>query len=175
MWLSTLSAMADPFPGSEALAAGLMTPYELRTRYTALHKDVYAPKDAELTALLRAKAAWLRSRRRGILAGFSASAMHGSKWIDPALAAAIIDTNRSPSTGVEVWEERIGAYEIAVVEGMPVTTPARTALDLARRCRIGASYVGRRRLMSSAASAANANTSAPSRTQPTLASPLMVS
>lgn len=36
-------------------------------------------------------------------------------------------------------------------------------------------YVGRRRLMSSAARAANANTSAPSRTQPTLASPLIVS
>ncbi|OBH95132.1 DUF559 domain-containing protein [Mycobacterium sp. E2733] len=129
--------MADPFLGSEALAAGLMTPYELRTRYTALHKDVYALKDAELTAVLRAKAAWLRSRRRGILAGFSASAMHGSKWIDPTLTAAIIDTNRSPSTGVKVWEERIEADEIAVVEGMRVTTPARTALDLARRCRMG--------------------------------------
>ena len=137
MLLSTLSAMADPFLGSEALAAGLLTPYELRSRYAALHKDVYVPKGAELTAVLRAKAAWLRSRRRGILAGFSASAMHGAKWIDPALAAAVIDTNRSPSTGVEVWEERIEADEIAVVEGMRITTPARTALDLARRCRLG--------------------------------------
>lgn len=137
MWFSTLSAMADPFLGSEALAAGLLTPYELRSRYAALHKDVYMLKGAELTAVLRAKAAWLRSRRRGILAGFSASAMHGSKWIDPTLAAAVIDTNRSPSTGVEVWEERIEADEIAVVEGMRITTPARTALDLARRCRLG--------------------------------------
>lgn len=123
--------------GSEALAAGLVTPHQLRTRYAALHKDVYAPKDAELTAVMRAKAAWLRSRRRGILAGFSASAMHGSKWIDPTLPAAIIDTNRSPSTGVEVWEERIDADEITLVEGMRITTPARTVLDLARRCREG--------------------------------------
>ncbi|MFZ1176257.1 MAG: DUF559 domain-containing protein [Mycobacterium sp.] len=130
--------MAEPFLGSEALAAGELTAYELRSRYVALHKDVYMPRDAELTAVLRAKACWLRSRRRGILAGFSASALHGAKWIDATLAAAVIDTNRSPTTGVEVWEERIEPDEIAVVEGMRVTTPARTALDLARRCRLGA-------------------------------------
>lgn len=126
--------MTDPLLGSEALAAGLLTPYELRSRYAALHKDVYVAKDAELTAVLRAKAAWLRSRRRGILAGYSASAMHGSKWIDPTLSATLIDTNRFPVPGVEVWEERIEADEIALVENMRITTPARTALDLARRC-----------------------------------------
>jgi AbiEi antitoxin C-terminal domain/Protein of unknown function (DUF559) len=125
--------MTDPFLGSEALAVGALTPYGLRSRYVALHKDVYIPRDAALTAVLRAKACWLRSRRRGALAGFSASALHGSQWIDPTLPAAIIDTNRRPVAGVEVWEERIEADEIAVVNGMRVTTPARTALDLARR------------------------------------------
>jgi hypothetical protein len=60
--------MHDPFVGSEALAAGFLTPYELRSRYVALHKDVYLPKDAELTAVLRAQACWLRSRRRGVAA-----------------------------------------------------------------------------------------------------------
>ncbi|SON63209.1 hypothetical protein MSIMFI_04739 [Mycobacterium simulans] len=130
--------MNDPFVGSEALAAGLLTPYQLRSRYAALHKDVYVPRDAELTAVLRARACWLRSRRRGILAGLSASALHGSKWIDAAQPAAIIDTNRRREAGVQVWEERIEVDEIAVVSGMRVTTPARTALDLARRYRLGA-------------------------------------
>ncbi|MGF2944648.1 type IV toxin-antitoxin system AbiEi family antitoxin [Mycobacterium sp. Lab-001] len=129
--------MTDPFLGSEALAVGAVTGYELRSRYVPLHKDVYMPKDAALTAVSRAKACWLRSRRRGVLAGFSASALHGSKWIDPELPAAIIDTNRRPATGVQIWEERIEPDEIAVVDGMRVTTPARTALDLARRCRLG--------------------------------------
>lgn len=137
MWLSTLSAMTDPFLGSQALAVGALTPYELRTRYVALHKDVYLPKDAELTPVLRAKACWLRSRRRGILAGFSASALHGSKWIDATLPAAIIDTNHRRTPGVQVWDEHIDADEITVVDGMRVTTPARTALDLARRWRLG--------------------------------------
>jgi Protein of unknown function (DUF559) len=129
--------MDDPFVGSEALAAGLLTPYELRSRYVALHKDVYVPRDAELTAVLRAQACWLRSRRRGILAGLSASALHGSKWIDAALPTAIIDTNRRREAGVQVWEERIEPDEICVVDSMRVTTPARTALDLARRCPLG--------------------------------------
>lgn len=133
-----MAGMTGPFLGSEALAAGAVTPHELRRRYTALHKDVYVASDLELTAVLRAKACWLRSRRRGILAGFSASALHGSKWIDPAVPAAIIDTNRWPAPGVHVWEERIEADEITVVDSMRVTTPARTALDLARRCQLGA-------------------------------------
>lgn len=130
--------MTDPFVGSAALAAGVLTPYELRSRYVALHKDVYAPKDAELTAVLRAKACWLRSRRRGVLAGFSASALHGAKWIDSTLPAAIIDTNRRTAPGIQTWEERIEDDEIALIGGMRVTTPARTALDLARRYKLGA-------------------------------------
>ena len=125
--------MTDPFLGSEALTARTLTRYELRSRYVALHQDVYVPKDAALTAVLRAKACWLRSRRRGILAGFSASAMHGAKWIDPALPAAIIDTNRRRSPGADVWEERIEDDEIGVIDGIRLTTPARTAVDLARR------------------------------------------
>jgi hypothetical protein len=125
--------MIEPILGSEARAAGLLSRYELRSRYVALHQDVYIPRDADLTARLRAKACWLRSRRRGVLAGFSASALHGSKWIDPSRPAEIIDTNRRPAAGLRVWEERIERDEIIVVDGMRVTSPPRTALDLARR------------------------------------------
>ncbi|OBH31831.1 hypothetical protein A5692_16475 [Mycobacterium sp. E342] len=125
--------MDEPFLGSEARAAGLVTPYRLRSRYVALHKDVYVPRDAALTARLRAEALWLRSRRRGILAGYSASALHGAKWIDASLTAAIIDTNARREPGVQVWEDRIEADEVCVVEGMRVTSPERTALDLASR------------------------------------------
>jgi hypothetical protein len=110
--------MTHPFLGSEVLAAQLLSRHELRSRFVALHHDVYVPRGTELTPVLRAKACWLRSRRRGVLAGFSASALHGSKWIDPDLPAAIIDTNRRPTPGVQAWEERIEPDEIAVVNGM---------------------------------------------------------
>ena len=37
------------------------------------------------------------------------------------------------SAGVQVWEEHIESDEIGIIDGMRVTTSARTALDLARR------------------------------------------
>jgi hypothetical protein len=125
--------MTDPFWGSKALAAGALTPYALRSRYVALHKDVYVPRDAQLTAELRAKALWLRSRCRGVLAGYSAAALHGAKWIGPDLPAAIIYTNSRRAPQIQTWEDRISPDEICVVDGMRVTTPERTALDLTSR------------------------------------------
>ncbi|MGH3596438.1 MAG: hypothetical protein ACRDUT_10805 [Mycobacterium sp.] len=123
--------MGDPFIGSEVLAARRLTRHRLRTQFVALHRDIYIGKDAELTPVLRAKACWLRSRRRGVLAGYSASALHGARWIDAWQRAAIIHTNRRRIRGVEVWEQLIEPDEICVVDGMRITTPERTALDLA--------------------------------------------
>ena len=112
---------------------GAVTPYQLRSRYVALHKDVYVPRDVELTAQLRAKALWLRSRRRGVLAGYSASALHGAKWVNASLPAAIIDTNARREPRIQIWEDCVASDEVCVVDGMRVTTPERTALDLASR------------------------------------------
>jgi hypothetical protein len=127
--------MAEPFIASEALATGKLSRHQLRTRYYPLHQGIYVANDVAITASIRAKASWLRSRRRGILAGFSASALHGAKWIDPARSAAIIDKggNRRPTPGVEVFADRIEDDEICVIDGFPVTVPTRTALDLASR------------------------------------------
>lgn len=119
--------------GSQALSAGTLTPYQLRSRYVAIHKDVYVPRDCALTAKLRAKALWLRSRQRGVLAGYSASALHGAKWIGADLPAAIIYANSRREPGVQTWEDRIEQDEICVIDGMRVTTRERTALDLASR------------------------------------------
>jgi hypothetical protein len=125
--------MDQPFLGSEAIASGVLTRHTLRRDFIALHKDVYLEKELRVTPRVRAKGAWLRSRRRGILAGFSASALHGARWIDPSLPAAIIDTNRRGTPGVTAWADGIEDDEVCVIEGMRVTTPARTALDLACR------------------------------------------
>jgi hypothetical protein len=133
--------MGEPFIGSAALAAGTLTRYALRTRFIAMHHDVYIAKDTDVTAVLRAKACWLRSRGHGVLAGFSAAALHGSRWIDPNRPATIIDTNRRRTPGITVWADEIDDDEICVIEGMRVTTPVRTALDLARRYPVDAAVV----------------------------------
>lgn len=124
--------MAQAFIGSEALATGELTPYALRSRFVAVYPDVYVGKNVEMTARLRARAGWLWSRRRGVLAGLSASALHGAKWIDPRLAELLHD-NRRPPTGIRTYSNRAGEDEVGVIDGMRVTTPARTALDLACR------------------------------------------
>jgi hypothetical protein len=67
--------------GSEQLASGRVTRHQLRTHYRKVHHNVYAPIGAELTALDRAHAAWLWSRRQAVLVGNSAAAMLGTKWL----------------------------------------------------------------------------------------------
>jgi very-short-patch-repair endonuclease len=122
--------MAEPFIGSEAVASGDVVKSALRTRYTKVFRDVYISPGAELTPVVRARAGWLWSRRRGIVAGLSASAVHGAEWVDPAAPLELLHRNRNPLAGLRVRGDRIEEEEVAVVDGIPVTTPARTALDL---------------------------------------------
>lgn len=119
--------------GAESVAAGAVTAYDLRTRYAAIYPNVYLHRDAEPTAAVRAEAAWLWSRRRGIIAGRSAAALHGAKWVDPRAPAELIYDNRHRPSGIRTYADRVADDELMLVGGMTVTTPARTALDLACR------------------------------------------
>lgn len=125
--------MREPFIGSEALAAGTLTRYRLRSRFVALHPDVYVDPATELTATRRACAAWLWSRRRGIVAGRSASALHGAKWVDHRAPAQLVYQHRRPPAGINTWSDSLSEDEIQTIAGLRVTPPARTALDLACR------------------------------------------
>ncbi len=129
----TLLRVGQLFIGSEAVASGRVTQYALRSRFVAIHRDVYLPRDAEITAVVRAEAAWLWSRRRGVVAGRSASALHGAKWIDGKVPAELIYDNRHAPSQIRTWADRIEDDEVTTLKGIPVTTPARTALDLASR------------------------------------------
>lgn len=122
--------MREPFVGSEAVARGDVVESALRTRYVKLFRDVYVSPGAELTPLVRAEAGWLWSRRRGIIAGLSASALHGAKWVDERAPLEILHTNRNPHRGLLVRGDRISEDEFELSEGIPVTNVARTALDL---------------------------------------------
>jgi hypothetical protein len=129
--------MADPFLGSEALARGRLTRHALRSNFVAVHPDVYLPAGAELSAEVRARAAWLWSRRRGVVAGQSAAALHGSKWVDGRAPAELLYDYRRPPTAIRTWSDRLDDDEVQIVAQMRTTTPARTALDIACRYPIG--------------------------------------
>src|ERR1700744_1189304 len=121
--------MAEPFIGSEAVAAGALTKSQLATQCRRLFADVYVLRNVYVDAEVRAKAGWLWSRRRGVIAGFSAASLHGSRWVDDRQVVQLIHDNRRNPPGVQTHRDRIEDDEIARVAGLSVTSPARTALD----------------------------------------------
>jgi hypothetical protein len=123
--------MGEPFIGSEAVAAGKVSHSQLRRAYTRVFRDVYVSENSDLNPAVRAKAAWLWSRCRGVIAGFSASALYGSRWIDATAPAELLHDNRHRLPGLLIRGDRCEPDEIAAVDGVAVTIPARTALDLA--------------------------------------------
>jgi hypothetical protein len=125
--------METPFIGREAIDAGHLTRHQLRSRFTSVYPGVYVATGADVNARQRAKAAWLWSRRRGVLAGRSAAAVHGAKWQDDRAPAEMLYANRHSPNGIRTWADMIADDEIELIDGMQVTTAARTALDLARR------------------------------------------
>ena len=125
--------MGEPFIGSEAVREGRLTPYALRARFRAVHPDVYISPEAEVTAITRAKAAFLWTGRNGVVAGQSAAALNKAKWVDAHQPAEVLWRNRRSPRGIRVWSDEVGSDEIEVVNGIRVTTPARTALDIACR------------------------------------------
>lgn len=128
-----MQTVAWPFLAAEALAAEALTFRELRQFHAAVYPGVWMPRGVEISAVDRARAAWLWSGRRGVLAGSSASALLGAKWIDPDAAAELVHTNRRPPQLIAVYSDTLLPGEIQQLRGLPVTTPARTAFDLGRR------------------------------------------
>ncbi len=124
--------MEGVFIGSEALA-GTLSRHELRTRYRRVLPDVYAPKQTELTLRQRATAAWLWSRREGVISGAVASAFLGAKWVDDDALIELNWPNHRAPAGVLTRNDTLVDDEVTMVGVLPVTTPERTAFDLARR------------------------------------------
>jgi hypothetical protein len=121
-----------PFIGTEALAAGAVSRRAL-AKHPTVYRNVYLPNDVELTPVRRAVAAWLWAGRNATLAGMSAAALHGSSWIDLELPAELIRTESRPPEGIVIHRDRLRDAEVTMIDGMPVTTAARTAFDLGRR------------------------------------------
>jgi hypothetical protein len=61
--------------------------------------------------------------------------LHGARWVDDTTPIEIVAEHTRPRPGVIVREERIAADEITCIGELPVTSLARTALDLGRHLR----------------------------------------
>jgi very-short-patch-repair endonuclease len=120
----------EPFIGSTAIRTGRLTRRSLARGNIAIHRDVYLPRDVEMTALIRAHAAWLATG--ATLCGSSAAAMFGTKWLDPSATAEIVRADRHPPPGIVVHTWELAPAEVCRVRGVDLTTPARTAFDIGR-------------------------------------------
>lgn len=120
------------FLGSDAIEAGLLTAHDLRTRYRAVYRNVYLADDVALTPGLRARAAWLFAGPDAVLRGISAAVVHGVNWLDVNAPAEVVRGNRRAPAGIQVHSYALAPEDICDVDGMRVTTVARTVFDLGR-------------------------------------------
>lgn len=124
-----MGATHEPF----AANTSKLTRHDLR-HCRKLHRNVYVHREARPTAHSRAQAALLWAGDNGVLAGLSSAALHGSKWVDDSRPAYLIRRPKSRGSipGIVVHAVPILPDEVEIIEGMPVTTAARTAFDLGR-------------------------------------------
>lgn len=129
--------MDGPIVGSEALRQRKLTRYQLRTEFRAIYPDIYLARHVAPSLRMRSEAAWLWTRRRGVLAGPAAAALHGANWIDEDEPVELIWSNQHAPIGIVTRNQRLRDNEITCVAGLPVTTVARTAFDLSCRLTTG--------------------------------------
>jgi hypothetical protein len=122
----------QPFLGTAAVRQRVITAHQLRTRYRAVHRNVYVPRESTLTPDTRARAAWLWAGGDAVLARFSAAAVLGTKWLDAGRPAELIRLDRHGPANLRLHTWDLSAGETCIVRDMRCTTPARTAFDIGR-------------------------------------------
>jgi hypothetical protein len=125
--------MRDVFIGSERVRSGELTAYQLRSQFRSVYPNVYEPAFSVPSLRMRTVGAWLWSKKRGVVSGLAAAALHGSQWIDEDVPVELIWQNTHPPDGLIVRNERLHDDEVTKIAGIPVTTRERTAFDLGRR------------------------------------------
>lgn len=122
--------MKIPFIGSDAIVAGHLTRAHLRSQYRPLYRGVYVPRRYNVSLRERIVGVALASPA-AVIAGVAASSIHGAKWIDDDVPIELVSKIRR-QRGLLVRDETLDEDEVTTVAGIRVTTPTRTAFDLAR-------------------------------------------
>jgi hypothetical protein len=124
----------EPFLGSEAIALGQVTRARLRgPEFVALYRDVYIGASAEVDLRVRLRAVELRIGPGAVIGGPLASVAWGAPcpWEEPE---AVLATNRRVARdGIRRRVDQLEGTEISERYGVRLTSPLRTAYDLARR------------------------------------------
>jgi very-short-patch-repair endonuclease len=126
-----------PFRGTAAVADGLLTPAQLRGRtWRRLLPDVYVHHDVPVDHRTWCAAVSLILPPGSAIGGLSAAHLSGADLLRPEAPVSIVASRTSgthSSDRIRVHHTVIDPADLTTVDGLPVTTPARTAFDLGRR------------------------------------------
>jgi very-short-patch-repair endonuclease len=125
-----------PFRGRDAVAAGLVTPGQLRgPRFRRLFSGIWVAAHVDVDYATRCRAGALAVGGRGVLGGWSAAELLGASCGPRDAPVELIVGGSSAPTraGLVVRADRLAEEEITRACGIAVTTPVRTAFDLGRR------------------------------------------
>ncbi|MFQ1004113.1 DUF559 domain-containing protein [Modestobacter sp. SSW1-42] len=123
------------FIASHAIAEGAITRKQLRSLgYRRLVQGVYADPGIGLDHRLRATGVALLLPAGTAIGGHSAAAWHGAPFAglhDPVTVLRPAEVRWAGPRGVRVHRTVLAPADVDVVEGVPVTSPLRTAWDVA--------------------------------------------
>lgn len=125
-----------PFRGSDAVRAGTLTWGALSgPRFRRLDADTYVAASVADDGLLRIRAAAVRAGPSAVVTGWSACRVFGLDVERETRPVEIsVPDRRVRSAGpTVVRRQRFAGDEVTRCAGLPVTTPVRTAFDLATR------------------------------------------
>jgi hypothetical protein len=126
-----------PFRGTDAVREALLTRGQLRSpQWRRLFRDVYVSAELALDHRTWCLAASLFLDGRGAISGRSAVALYGVDVLPrraPVEVTTPLDVRLTPAPGLVVVRSALEAGDVQEWAGMRVTTPLRTAFDLARR------------------------------------------
>ncbi|MGH3569935.1 MAG: DUF559 domain-containing protein [Pseudonocardia sp.] len=126
--------LGKTFRGSVAIAGGAVTARQLRgPRFRQLFHDIYVRADVEVNLALRSDAAYLLVEGRGVLGGYSAAEILGASCgpTDAPAEVVVPGGHQRAQPGLCVHRGLLLPDEMTEVDGIGVTTPIRTAYDLA--------------------------------------------
>jgi hypothetical protein len=133
-----------PFRGADVVAAGLLTPRQLEgPAWRRLFRGIYIRANASVDHLTLCQAAALMLPAGAALSHRSAALLHNTNILalDQPVEATSPDGCRS-QPGLRVIRSHLAPAEIWRRGGLPVTSPLRTAFDLARTPDLTAAVIG---------------------------------
>ncbi|MGU3293263.1 hypothetical protein [Williamsia sp. M5A3_1d] len=118
------------------IASSQLPPAVVARDYRRVHRGVYIDPGAELAPIDAIRAAWLRAGPGAVVGGVSAAVMYGVSFYRDEGRLELVRCAHGQGRELDhirVVRTDLDPRDVLTLDGMPVTSPIRTAYDLGRR------------------------------------------